>query len=118
MPQHPCDGYFAGPAAIARSNLAKAFDKLEVLGQTRLAELRITAPKVVWWKRGRSLAGHRAGEQPGSHRSIRDHADSARWICAALKFETPIQRTLPSFLSAARVCQASSKPGPLSSGGQ
>ena len=43
---------------------------------------------------------------------------SARLICSTLKFETPIQRTLPSFCRTAIVCQASSRPGPLSEGGQ
>ena len=47
----------------------------EVLGQLRLLEARAALAPVVLGQLLDPLAGHRAGEQAGSHRRVDDHAD-------------------------------------------
>src|SRR5215469_3575031 len=76
MPQHPGDGHFAWPAAMARAHLAKPLDQFEVLRKTGLLEFLIAAAKVIGGQLGGAFAGHRAGEQAGSHWSVRNHADT------------------------------------------
>src|SRR5438046_3429102 len=77
MPQHPGDGHFAWPAAMARAHLAEPLDQFEVLGKTRLLEFLIAASEVIGRQLGCAFAGHRAGEQSGSHGGVSNHADTS-----------------------------------------
>src|SRR5947208_15390629 len=79
MPQHPGDGHFAWPAAMARAHLAEPLDQFEVLGKTRLLEFLIAASDVSGRQLGCAFAGHRAGEQSGSPGGESNHADTSLW---------------------------------------
>ena len=75
MAQGPGDGHFTGRAAVARADLAKTFDELEIFRQAWLAKFRIAAAKIIGRQGGGALASHGPSEQTGGHRCIGDHAD-------------------------------------------
>src|SRR5258707_742289 len=76
MAQRPCNCNFAGSASVARADLAKALDEFKIFCQSRLAEFRIAAAKIVGGQCRSAFAGHGSSEQTRSHWRIGNHADS------------------------------------------
>src|SRR5215472_3100673 len=73
--QGPCDGDFAGAAAVARADRFHQFGQREVARKLGLLEGRGAAAEIVFRQGSDALAGHLAGEQAALHRRVADDAD-------------------------------------------
>src|SRR6478672_4503632 len=73
--ERPGDRGFSGCAAVAGSDGAHQFGKLEITRKLRLLERRIPAAEIVFRKSGRPFLSHFAAEQSVLHRRIHDDPD-------------------------------------------